>query len=147
MLPGEGLDEQDRRAGVDRPRHVRLRACDLVHASWRRHRMVDHEHVDVSEPIDRMIDHPPRRVGGREIGFDVIETISETAELPDDRAQLRGARCPWLVSVVRRERMDEDAQTVGRQSPRDREPDPQTPADARHDRNPRFGATIATFLL
>jgi hypothetical protein len=101
VVLGKGLDEEHRCPGVDRPGQVQALGGDLVEATHRGHRVVDDEHVDSAEAIDRVVDHSARGVGGGEVRLDVVEAISGIAQLVDHRAQPAGGEGPRLVPVVR----------------------------------------------
>ena len=45
--------------------------------------------------------HRARRMRVAEVGLDVIEAISEAAQLVNESSELAGLGHPWLVSVMR----------------------------------------------
>jgi hypothetical protein len=52
--------------------------------------MIRDQHIDHAKPGGGMIDHPPRGVHVSEVGCNVLETITKTAQLLDHRALLVG---------------------------------------------------------
>ena len=83
--------------------------------------VVDDQRVDGSERIEGRADHPARRVGIAEVGFDMAEATRGSVERIE-----RGAI----------ERVDEDAPPLAEQASGDREPDPRGSPDAGHHSDP-----------